>query len=147
MYNQNELTITPIEDLVKASNGTVVELPPFIEGQQFVARLKRPSMLALVRAGKIPNALISTANELFARGNFDVDDTEAMNNLFGVLDAICEACFVEPSYSSLKEAGVSLTDEQYMFVFNYTQRGIKALSGFRGQPQSARPTEECKAVQ
>ena len=54
MYNQNGLVVTPIDDLVKASQGTLIELPPFIEGQPFVARLKRPSMLALVRAGKSP---------------------------------------------------------------------------------------------
>lgn len=133
MYNQNGLTITPIEDLVKASQGTLIELPPFCEGTPFVARLKRPSMLALIRAGKIPNALISTASELFANGTFDTDDNKAMDNLFGVLDAVCGACFVEPTYDELKQAGVELTDDQLMFVFNYTQRGVSALGSFRSQ--------------
>lgn len=129
----SKLKVTPIKDLVKASNGTLVELPPFVEGCPFVAKLKRPSMLALVREGKIPNALITSANELFANGKFDTDDSDAMSNLFGVLDAICEACFVEPTYDELKEAGVTLTDDQLMFVFNYTQRGVTALSTFRSQ--------------
>ena len=143
MYNQNGLVITPIDDLVKASQGTLIELPPFVEGQPFVARLKRPSMLALVRAGKIPNALITTANELFAKGGFDTDDSSAMDNLFGVLDAVCEACFVEPTYAQLKDAGVTLTDDQLMFVFNYTQRGVSALGGFRSQlPGVGAPSNE-----
>ena len=146
MYNPNSLTITPIDDLVKASQGTLVELPPFTEGVPFVACLKRPSMLALVRAGKIPNALLSTANELFAKGGFDTDDEQAMSNLFGVLDSICEACFVEPSYSQLKEAGVTLTDDQLMFVFNYTQRGVTALGGFRSQLKGSGTPEDESAV-
>lgn len=146
MYNPNSLTITPIDDLVKASQGTLVELPPFTEGVPFVACLKRPSMLALVRAGKIPNALLSTANELFAKGGFDTDDEQAMSNLFGVLDSICEACFVEPSYSQLKEAGITLTDDQLMFVFNYTQRGVTALGGFRSQLKDSGTSEDESAV-
>lgn len=147
MYNQNELVVTPIDDLVKASQGTLIELPPFVEGQPFVARLKRPSMLALVRAGKIPNALISTASELFAKGNFDTDDSQAMSNLFGVLDAVCEACFVEPSYAQMRDAGVQLTDDQLMFVFNYTQRGVAALGGFRSQLKSDGTPEDEQPVQ
>ena len=131
-----ELAITPIADLVKASQGTLVELPPFVEGQRFVARLKRPSMLALVREGKIPNSLIGTANELFANGKFDTDDSSAMKNLFDVLDTICEACFVEPTYKQLKDNGVELTDDQYMFVFNYTQNGVRALRSFRSQSEN-----------
>lgn len=143
MYEQNGLSVTPIEDLVKVSRGTLIELPPFVEGVPFVARLKRPSMLALVRAGKIPNSLIATASELFSKGELDTDDNQAMSNLFGVLDAICEACFVEPSYSQLKEAGVTLTDDQLMFVFNYTQRGVAALGSFRSQlKDSGNPSDE-----
>lgn len=139
MLDQQVLKVTSIDELVKASSGTIVELPPFVEGQPFVARLKRPSMLALVREGKIPNALIGTANELFAKGSFDTDDDKALSNLFGVLDTICEACFVEPKYSDLCKAGIQLTDDQLMFIFNYTQNGVQALRNFRSQlayPQS-----------
>lgn len=142
MYNKTELAVTPITDLVKASQGTLIELPPFIEGQPFVARLKRPSMLALVREGKIPNSLIGTANELFANGRMDTDDSAAMSNLFDVLDTICEACFVEPTFSQLKKAGVELTDDQYMFVFNYTQQGVRALRSFRSQLENHYPVED-----
>ena len=147
LYNQSELSVTPIEDLIRVSQGTLIELPPFIEGQPFVARLKRPSMLALVRAGKIPNALIVTANELFAKGSFDTDNDQSMSNLFDVLDAVCEACFVEPTYAQLKDAGITLTDDQLMFVFNYTQRGVSALGNFRSQLTHTRVAENEQSVQ
>jgi hypothetical protein len=141
-----KMTITPISDLVEASRGTLVELPPFVEGKPFVARLKRPSMLALVKSGKIPNALLNTANELFANGSYDTDNPEAMSSLFGVLDSICDACFVEPTYAELKDAGVELTDDQYMFVFNYTQRGVNALQSFRSQLEDPESAANVQAV-
>ncbi len=124
---------TSLEDLVKASQGVIIELPPFVEGQPFVAKLRRPSMLALIKSGKIPNSLLATANKLFADGTVDEDDPNALSSLFSVLDALCEACFVEPSYSEMKAAGVELTDDQLMFIFNYTQRGVAALDSFRSQ--------------
>lgn len=124
---------TSLEDLVKASQGVIIELPPFAEGQPFVAKLRRPSMLALIKSGKIPNSLLATANKLFADGTVDEDDPNALSSLFSVLDALCEACFVEPSYNEMKTAGVELTDDQLMFIFNYTQRGVAALDSFRSQ--------------
>ena len=131
--SKNANKVTNIQDLVRVSQGTLIELPPFVEGEPFIARLRRPSMLGLVKSGKIPNALLSTANNLFANGTVDTDDEAALGNLFKVLDAVCEACFVEPSYVEMKEAGIELTDDQLMFVFNYTQRGVAALSSFRSQ--------------
>lgn len=136
MYNQQGLNVTSIDDLVKASQGTLVELPPFAQGTQFVARLKRPSMLALIRSGKIPNPLLLSANELFVKGGVDVDDENSLNQLFQILDILCEACFVEPSYQALKDAGVELTDDQYMYIFNYTQQGVEALKPFRQEHQN-----------
>lgn len=129
----NKYSITSIQDLVKASSGTIIELPPFSEGHPFVAKIRRPSLLNLVKSGKIPNALLSTANKLFANGTVDTEDSGALENLFNVLDAICDACFIEPSYKEMKEAGVELTDEQLMFIFNYTQTGVAALNSFRSQ--------------
>lgn len=147
MSNKVKLSVTPIDDLVKASQGALIELPPFIDGEPFIAKLKRPSMLALVRSGKIPNSLISTANDLFSKGGFNTEDEDALKNLFCVLDTICEACFVEPTYAELKEAGVTLTDDQLMFVFNYTQRGVAALGNFRSQLKNSRSSKNEQAVQ
>lgn len=142
--------VTTIDELAKYAKGTLVELPSFGDGQPFVARIKRPSMLALVKSGKIPNSLMSTANELFAGSSgsvIDVDDNSAMTNLFEVLDVICAACFVEPRYDDIKAAGLELTDDQYMFIFNYTQQGVKALDSFRGQRESDIPNSNESNVQ
>lgn len=131
-----ELKVTSIEELKNLSHGEIVELPPFQGDVPFVARLKRPSMLSLVKSGQIPNSLLKEANSLFSGGVGGVvkegaNDDKMMSNLLSILDAICEASFVEPTYQQLREAGVELTDEQYMAVFSYTQKGVKSLENFR----------------
>lgn len=138
-YNNREnnreksLRVTPVEDLIKYSRGSLVELPQFAEGQKFIARIKRPSMMVLAKSGKIPNELMSTANSLFADGGRTVDKTsdKMMDDMYKVMEAICEASFVEPTYKELKDNGVELTDEQMMFIFNYSQEGVAALKNFR----------------
>lgn len=127
-----QMTITTLADLEVYSKGQVVRLPDFAEGQPFVARIKRPSMLALIKSGQIPNSLLKTAGELFSQGMPDVEgDDSAMGNLFELLERVAEACLMEPSYADLKAANMALSDDQFMFIFNYTQRGVKALEPFR----------------
>lgn len=127
------MDLTSLESLQEYARGAIVQLPPFAEGQPFVARLRRPSMMALAKSGKIPNALLSTANSLFIKGSVDASDDSVMKDVLSVVDVLCAAAFVEPTYEQLQKVGVELTDEQYMFIFNYTQQGIKALQPFRGE--------------
>ena len=76
----------------------------------------------------------------------DKKKPEALKEVFQVLDVICEACFVEPTYQDLREAGVELTDEQYMFLFNYTQRGVRALESFRSQSQNSQYNKPSETI-
>ena len=122
---------TSIQDLISYSQGQIVKLPDFSEGQPFYARLRRPSMLSLMSNGNIPNSLVITANRLFNGKGMDDRNENSMSEVLQLLEVICESAFVEPSYKELKEAGVHLTDQQYMAVFNYTQEGVKALEPFR----------------
>jgi hypothetical protein len=133
--NNKELTLTSLEDLKKYKEGKLVELPPFAEGQPFVARIKRPSLMGLIKHGKIPNQLVATANSLFT-GKAKIPDKNKSNEdetseFYDILDAIAEACFVEPTYKELKDNGIELADDQYVFLFNYTQTGVESLKSFR----------------
>lgn len=128
-----ELKITSLVELQSYRDGKVIELPPFAEGQPFVARVTRPSMLMLVKEGKIPNTLLTSANEIFQNGagSYDTEDKDALGELFDVIDIICDASLLEPTLQDIKDAGLSLTDEQMMFLFSYAQNGVKALDSFR----------------
>ena len=125
------MDITSLAQLTKYTEGQVVELPSFAEDQPFIARIRRPSILALAKSGKIPNSLLKTANGLFTGNPKDTVKESYLKDVFDVLDVVCEACFLEPTYRDLQEAGIELTDDQYMFIFNYTQTGVMALDSFR----------------
>ena len=129
-----QLQVTPLSTLKEYAKGEIVEFPPFAEGLPVVARLKRPSMMVLMKTGKIPNQLMATANSLFSGDTSDAEiNDEFYKEVLDIIEVIAEASFIEPSWAELKEANIELTDEQYTFLFNYTQKGIKALEPFRAE--------------
>lgn len=125
--------ITTLADLQNYAKGTVVRLPDFAEGQPFVARLRRPSMLVLAKQGKIPNSLLSAAGELFSKGGeaMDADNENMLSEVYDICKIICAASLVQPTMNEIESAGIELSDEQLMAIFNYSQSGVKALESFR----------------
>ena len=129
----NKTNVTSIEDLKQYASGQIVRLPDFAEGQPFIARLKRPYLLGMVKRGKIPNTLLVRANELFVQdgSGFDPEEENMMSQMFDVLDLMATETFLEPTYQEIKDNGIELTDDQLMFIFNYAQQGVRALESFR----------------
>lgn len=124
--------VTSLEQLKQYADGNIVRLPDFAEGQPFVAKLKRPSILGMAKRGKIPNSLLVKTNELFVQsGSLDTEENSMMQEIYDVIDLIASETFVEPTYDEIKSTGIELTDEQMMFIFNYSQQGVKALESFR----------------
>lgn len=124
--------VTSLEQLKQYANGNIVRLPDFAEGQPFIAKLKRPSILGMAKQGKIPNSLLVKTNELFVQsGSLDTEESSMMQEIYDVIDLIADETFVEPTYKEIKSTGIELTDEQMMFIFNYSQQGVKALESFR----------------
>ena len=139
MNKQNKVTtVTTLTDLKKYAKGALVELPPFSEDQPFIARIKRPSLSSMVKSGKIPNSLLVKTNELFSNSEdlFDVDNKSMLSEMYDIMELIVKETLIEPSYEEIKEAGVELTDDQIMFLFNYGQQGVKALESFRTESKS-----------
>lgn len=128
-----EMKVTSLKQLKEYSKGKLVSLPCFGEGQEFVARVKRPSMLKLISEGIIPNTLLIKAQQLFLEEteSFDPDDENVLKDMLGVLEVIAKESLVEPKYQDIIDNGLQLTDEQLMFLYNYSQQGIKALEPFR----------------
>ena len=130
---EEAIKVTSISDLQNYATGTVVRFPDFGEGQPFVARVRRPSMLMLAKSGKIPNTLLSAAGELFTKGGsgVDTDNENMLGEMYDIMSVICEAALIQPSLAEIKSAGLELSDDQMMAIFNYTQAGVKALESFR----------------
>ena len=54
------------------------------------------------------------------------------------------ASLVSPTWDELEEAGLSLTDSQLVYIYNYSQTGVDALRRFREgrkASNSANPVE------
>ena len=128
-----EKHVTNIVDLRSYANGQVVELPQFAEGMPFVARLRRPSMLFLAKTGQIPNMLLAKAGQLFNGGgaSLDSDDANMLSDVYDIAMVVVKASLVSPTIEEIHDAGLELSDDQIMAIFNYTQGGIKALEQFR----------------
>lgn len=124
------MEITNLEQLKQMAECDVIELPRFKKEIPFNVKVKRVSLLNLVRKGIIPNKLLSAAEELFtgkqsSKGNVD------MRSLTDVMFIMAENALVEPSMENLKNVGLELTDEQIVALFNYTQQGVQELESFR----------------
>lgn len=133
--NQNRnLVVTSFEQLQTYAMGQIVELPPFAEGMPFVARITRPSMIQMIRDGKFSNELLVSANELFINSNAVADSISnetKMNEFYDILFSIVKEALIQPTYDEIKNAGLNLTDQQIMFIFNYVQHGVDSLTSFR----------------
>lgn len=127
------MQVTSITDLQSYAQGAVVRFPDFGDGQPFVARVRRPSMLVLAKQGKIPNTLLITAGELFSKGGggLDADNENMLGDMYNIMDIVATAALIQPSMEEIKSVGLELSDDQMMAIFNYTQTGVKALNSFR----------------
>lgn len=133
---QNKTNITSIEQLKEYMQGAIVRLPDFADGQEFYARLKRPSLLGMVKCGKIPNSLLTKTNELFVDSESvgdNMQDEKLLSDMFDIMEIIAGETLVEPTFEELKENGIELTDQQMMFLFSYSQRGVNTLEQFRNE--------------
>ena len=133
--NREATHITSFDQLKQYAMGNIVELPGFGEGQPLVVRMKRPSLLKLAESGMIPNTLLAKAGEMFSSGSraFKDESGNMLSEVYSILDVIARASLVEPTMDDIEEAGLTLTDEQLMAIFNYSQNGVKALEQFRRQ--------------
>lgn len=123
------IRVTSIEELKQMGEGDVIQLPPFKGEIPFTAKVKRVSLLNLVRKGVIPNVLLGAAEELFygKQASKCVD----LKKLTNVMFIMAENSLVEPSIKDIDNAGLELTDQQIIALFNYTQEGVRSLESFR----------------
>ncbi len=133
------IQVTNIEELKQMAEYDILELPKFKAGIPFNAKVKRVSLLNLVRKGIIPNKLLSAAEELFygkqsSKGNVD------LAQLTNVMFIMAENSLVEPSVKDLERVGLELTDEQIVALFNYTQHGVQELESFREESENIEHT-------
>ena len=128
------MEVTSIEKWKSASAGNLVSIPGFADKEPMVVRLRKPNMLMLIKSGKINNALLASAMELFdgkQKGNENKHTLEQLAEFCDLMACMCDASMVEPKYKDLTDNGIELTMEQMATIFNYTQGGVSDLEPFR----------------
>lgn len=130
--------VTSIEDLKKYAQGAVVELSPFSESFPFVCRLKRPHILELVENGNITNDLLPVAVKLFTAEEEKTEENKSAEEMLEhsinrnkILIEVAKASLVQPTYEEIKKAGLELTPEQLIDIYNYVNTGVEQLKFFR----------------
>lgn len=138
MASKKVIHVTTLDQLRSYKDGAIVELPPFAEGQPFMARVQRPSMMRMLETGQIPNELVVRANQLFLNGaeGFNPHQENVVKEIYPVLVNVAKACLIEPTYDQIVETGMELTDEQLMFLFSYMQEGVRTLESFRAKQEN-----------
>ena len=92
--------------------------------------VQKPSLLAIARKGKIPNALMAEVSAMFGETAKNQKVTENLVNdnfsdLVELVEAMCEAAVVEPKYADIKDY---LSDEQKFEIFSFTQADVNEVA-------------------
>lgn len=139
------MEITSLDQLKVMAKGDIIELPRFKEDMPFVVRVKRISLLGLMKKNVIPNTLLSAAEELFygKKASKGVD----LDQLTNVMYIMAENALVEPSMKDFESVGLELTDEQLVSLFNYTQKGLEGIKTFHTNSEDTVNTVNGQAIQ
>ena len=138
------MAVTNLEEILRAAGAKEIELPGWEDGETVVFKLRRPGLLNMVSDGSIPNPLLPMVEKLFM-GQKEAEQEGLARNA-QVIRAIARAALVEPSAAALDEAGVELTDQQYMEIFGYVMQGVNGLRRFRGRKRAGSKPDGAKAA-
>lgn len=138
-----KLKVTSLEELKQVKQTVIVNLGNFEDGTEFVAELKKPDIMNLIVANKIPNTLLDEAMKIFngkatetmQKVSFDNDAT-ALKQLGATLEMLTDECLVNPSYQDLKNIGIDLTLDMKMNILVFAQNGLEGLKSFREKQAS-----------
>lgn len=122
--------VTTIDEL-KKKYAQEVELPGFDGKETITVLLKRPSMMEMASSGKIRNELLGSVAELFNEGIGNVDSAKKFKDLSDAMVEVAKAAMVSPTYKEIIDAGMTLTDQQLMFIHHFVNTGVDRLASFR----------------
>lgn len=121
-------------DELRAKASKEIDIPGFFDGDEPIKiKVKKPSMMAMMAQGKIPNTLMGAAVELTGENkNIKPEDInlndDSLEEIGKLMELYCLACMVEPTYDDIKDI---MTDEQITTIFEFATGGSEKLKSFR----------------
>lgn len=117
---------TSLEAIKKIKREDLEELPAFLDGTPFVAKLRRPSLIHMVDLEQIPNELSVAVDELM--GGQAAQYRTSIKERSAVLCAVAKAALVQPTYEEVEDV---IDSFQLTAIWNYVISGVNALVPFR----------------
>lgn len=131
------MQVTSLDQLKKIKRTEVILVGAFEDGTELVAEVKKPDMMALMASGKVPNALLKPAMQVFNGKTKEItdkvgdNDLDALKDMVGLLDVFAKETLVNPSFKDIQDCGIDLTMEMKLNLMAYAQGGVQALEDFR----------------
>ena len=127
---------TNLKTLKEKHGVQTFQLPGWAEGEDFICRLRRPTLYNMAAAGLIPNPLLETVQALFSGNQAEVSAV-SLTEQAKVMTRMARYAMVEPTYDELSTAGIGLTDEQLLAIYAFSIGGAKVVEPFCAYVRSA----------
>ena len=101
----------------------------FEKGEESTLKDTKYELLVVVANQGYTEYIMEAARSANAAGG-----ENGFQDMIDVMLTIVKATLVEPTYDELSQAGITLTDEQMVAIFQYSQNGPRALERFRTKP-------------
>lgn len=114
----------------------IIKIDGFEPNEKIEVRIKPASMLGMIAAGKLPNNLLQTVDDLFiskgnkkSKGKVDTSDMnpDELKMVMEMTDTICRDCMVEPLFDDIK---MFMTDAQKMQIMSESTGTVNAVIPF-----------------
>ena len=114
----------------------IIKIDGFEPNEKIEVRIKPASMLGMIAAGKLPNNLLQTVDDLFiskgnkkSKGKVDTSDMnpDELKMVMEMIDTICRDCMVEPLFDDIK---MFMTDTQKMQIMSGSMGTVDAVIPF-----------------
>lgn len=114
----------------------IIKIDGFEPNEKIEVRIKPASMLGMIAAGKLPNNLLQTVDDLFiskgnkkSKGKVDTSDmnSDELKMVMEMIDTICRDCMVEPLFDDIK---MFMTDTQKMQIMSESTGTVNAVIPF-----------------
>ena len=102
-------------------------------------RLRKVSLMAMVKEGKLPNELLSLVVDLSSGKIGDTLDNmgaEQMKQFYDLLLIVAKESLVSPTYEEIIKEVESLPEQTLVDIWLYNLYGLRALENFRKRPKS-----------
>lgn len=113
-----------------------IEIHDWDGGGLIEVRARRPGLYNMASMGFIPNPLLGAMQAMFSGSTAQINAVDAKKQ-GECLTAIARYALVEPTMAQITEAGLELTDQQLLELYQFALAGPVRYAAFRAAADGA----------